>query len=219
MWMWPFHEYYVLCRVMELCNWPCLYLGVKRNLTTTMFDGRSVHLYNSWKTLRLHLKKIKASVGGIGRCQSKRTCKFLEFPIYFGSHPHIKDFNLTRHHVPVNAYILALFISKKNFQHVSMIQTLETPPMLKHTTSFTTSFESYVYNSLCKSTRLIVTHMAESCPMLVFKKGFPLSPSLLRLYIDKLNTYLDEIDIVCKCLFSTMIIIFPYVDDVVMLSK
>ena len=46
------------------------------------------------------------------------------------------------------------------------------------------------------------------------KQGYPLSPTLFGLYIDKLKTYLDEINGNSLCLLNTMISILLYVDNV-----
>jgi hypothetical protein len=42
---------------------------------------------------------------------------------------------------------------------------------------------------------------------------------LFGLYIDELETYLDEINGDSPCLFNTMVAMFLYVDNVVLLSR
>ena len=51
------------------------------------------------------------------------------------------------------------------------------------------------------------------------KQGCPFSPTSFGLYIDELETYLDEIDGDSPCLFNTMIAILFYVDNVALLSR
>ena len=51
------------------------------------------------------------------------------------------------------------------------------------------------------------------------KQVCPLSPALFRLYIDELEPYLDMIDMGSSCVFSIMIVILLYANDVVLLSK
>jgi len=51
------------------------------------------------------------------------------------------------------------------------------------------------------------------------KQGCPLSSTLFGLYVDELETYLDEIDMDSPCLFDTVVDILLYADDVVLLSK
>ena len=50
-------------------------------------------------------------------------------------------------------------------------------------------------------------------------QGCPFSPTSLGVYNDELETYLDKIDGDSLCLFSIVVAIFLYVDDVVVLSK
>jgi hypothetical protein len=52
-----------------------------------------------------------------------------------------------------------------------------------------------------------------------FKQGCPLSLTLFGLYIDELETYLDEIDGDSMCLFTKVVAILLYVDNVVLLFK
>jgi hypothetical protein len=47
-----------------------------------------------------------------------------------------------------------------------------------------------------------------------FKQGCPLSLTLFGLYIDELETYLDEIDGDSMCLFTKVVAILLYVDNV-----
>ena len=67
----------------------------------------------------------------------------------------------------------------------------------------------------------MVTHMV--CGEVMFdidvKQRCPLSPILFNLYIDELETYLDEINGDFPCLFNTMVVILLYVDHVVLLSR
>ena len=51
------------------------------------------------------------------------------------------------------------------------------------------------------------------------KQGCPFPPTLCGLYIDELETYLDEINGVFMFLFNTMFAILLFNDNVVMLSK
>ena len=51
------------------------------------------------------------------------------------------------------------------------------------------------------------------------KQGCPLSPTLVNLYIDELQTYLDEFNKDSPCLFYTVVAILLYVDVVVLLSR
>jgi len=56
------------------------------------------------------------------------------------------------------------------------------------------------------------------CLILVLNKNVP-SSTLVRLYIDELETNLDEIDEDSSCLFHIVVAILLYADDVVLLSK
>jgi hypothetical protein len=56
------------------------------------------------------------------------------------------------------------------------------------------------------------------CPTLLLNKDVP-SPTLVRLYIDELETNLDKIDGNSSCLFHIVVAILLYADDVVLLSK
>ena len=51
------------------------------------------------------------------------------------------------------------------------------------------------------------------------KQGRPLYPTLFHLYIDELGTYSVKINGDSLCLFSTMVAILLYVDDVVLFSR
>ena len=51
------------------------------------------------------------------------------------------------------------------------------------------------------------------------KQGLPLSPTLIGLYNDELETHLDEINGVSPCLFNTIIVILLNGNDVVLLSR
>jgi hypothetical protein len=51
------------------------------------------------------------------------------------------------------------------------------------------------------------------------KQGCPLPPTLLGLYIDEFDTYLDKINGDSLCLFKMIVAILLYADDVVMIFK
>jgi hypothetical protein len=51
------------------------------------------------------------------------------------------------------------------------------------------------------------------------KLGCPLSPTLFGLYINKLETYLDEINGDSLCLFDTVVGILLYSANVILLSR
>ena len=53
----------------------------------------------------------------------------------------------------------------------------------------------------------------------IVKQGCPSSPTLVGLYIDELETHLNEIDRDYLCLFNIMVAILLYADDVALLSK
>ena len=44
-------------------------------------------------------------------------------------------------------------------------------------------------------------------------------PTLVGLYVDELETYLEKIDGDFTCLLNTMVAILLYVDDIVLLSR
>ena len=93
--------------------------------------------------------------------------------------------------------------------------------MSRCTTSFTTCCESLVHYNLHIYIEVQIdgdTH-DEVMSDIGVKQRCPLSPTLFGLYVDKLETYLDEINRESPCLFNTMVAILLYVDDVVLLSK
>ena len=51
------------------------------------------------------------------------------------------------------------------------------------------------------------------------KQGCPLSFIVVGMYIDELETYLDEIDGYSLCLFTKVVVILLYVDNTILLSK
>jgi len=52
-----------------------------------------------------------------------------------------------------------------------------------------------------------------------FKQGYPLSPTVFDIYIDKLQVFLEDVGCVGPNLISIVIILILYVDDIVIMVK
>ena len=76
-----------------------------------------------------------------------------------------------------------------------------------------------MYTTICAKVRINDDTRGEVMSDIGVKQGCPLSPTLFGLYIDELETYLDEIDEDSLSLFNTVVAILLYVDDVVLLSR
>ena len=105
---------------------------------------------------------------------------------------------------------------KKTLWLVSTWQVLGTPPTTRHTTTFITNWKNNVYHNLCKSTN------QKGCACEVMsdigvKQACPFSLILFNLYIDELETCMDETNGCSSCLYVVAILL--YIDDVVLLSK
>ena len=104
--------------------------------------------------------------------------------------------------------ILVLLVSKK----IDIIpQQLRVPSQLQH-------IVKAMYTNHAKVWINGNTH-GEQMSNIGAKQGCPLSPTLVGLYIDELETNLKEINMDSLCLFGIVVVIFLYVYVDVLLSK
>lgn len=76
-----------------------------------------------------------------------------------------------------------------------------------------------MYTTICAKTQINGDRCGGIVSDICVKARCPLPPTLFGLCIDELETYLDEIDRGSLCLFSIVVAIILYSDDVVMLLE
>ena len=74
-----------------------------------------------------------------------------------------------------------------------------------------------MYTAVYTKIRINGNPYGEAMSKIGVKQGCSLSPTLLGLHIDELETYLDKINRDSLCLFSMVVAILLFVDNVVLL--